>query len=134
LSCEENLLTWTLTGTNAVALLWTVQQGTLDIAGWLANSRFTVSGGLLTGNGTVGAVRVNNGGTIAPGKVNAFGRLFDVASWPYLVGRDARASPACTTKIDRGNQLGAARRTSSSGRALAAMVLLSISALTPSAA
>jgi uncharacterized protein with beta-barrel porin domain len=75
--------TWTLTGTNALALPWTVQQGTLDVAGSLANSPFivqggtllvggtigaaTINGGLLAGNGTVGTTQVNNGGTFAPG-------------------------------------------------------------------
>jgi uncharacterized protein with beta-barrel porin domain len=75
--------TWTLTGANSLALPWTVEQGTLDVAGSLANSPFTVqggtllvggtigtatvNGGLLAGNGTVGTTQVNNGGTFAPG-------------------------------------------------------------------
>jgi hypothetical protein len=58
---------WTLTGTNALVLPWTVQQGALDVVGTLANSTFTVNGGLLAGNGTVGATQINNGGTFAPG-------------------------------------------------------------------
>jgi uncharacterized protein with beta-barrel porin domain len=58
---------WTLSGTNALALPWTVQQGTLDVVGTLANSSFTVNGGVLEGNGTVGATQINNGGTFAPG-------------------------------------------------------------------
>jgi len=48
-------------------LPWTVQQGALDVVGTLANSSFTVNGGLLAGNGTVGATQINNGGTFAPG-------------------------------------------------------------------
>jgi uncharacterized protein with beta-barrel porin domain len=58
---------WTLTGTNGLALPWTLQQGALDVEGTLANSTFTVNGGLLTGKGIVGATQINNGGTFAPG-------------------------------------------------------------------
>ncbi|MFT4117086.1 autotransporter domain-containing protein [Bradyrhizobium sp.] len=74
--------TWTLTGTNAAVLPWTVLQGTLNVTGTLANSPFTVQGGVLSVDGTVGATTVNggilsgtgtlgsltvNGGTVAPG-------------------------------------------------------------------
>jgi outer membrane autotransporter protein len=74
--------TWTLTGTNALVLPWTVKQGTLNVTGSLANSPFTVqagtlsvdgtvgpvavNGGILMGNGTLGALAVN-GGIVAPG-------------------------------------------------------------------
>ena len=59
--------TWTLTGSNAGALPWTVQQGILLVNGSLANSPFTVNGGMLGGTGTVGNTQVNSGGTLAPG-------------------------------------------------------------------
>ena len=53
--------TWTLTGTNALALPWTVEQGTLNVAGSLANSPFTVQGGTLAVTGTIGTATVNGG-------------------------------------------------------------------------
>jgi uncharacterized protein with beta-barrel porin domain len=59
--------TWTLTGTNATAMPWTVSAGTLNVNGTLANSTMTVNGGTLSGTGTVGATIVNNGGTLTPG-------------------------------------------------------------------
>ena len=59
--------TWTLTGFNAGALPWTVQQGILLVNGSLANSPFAVSGGTLGGIGTIGNTQVNSGGTLAPG-------------------------------------------------------------------
>ena len=59
--------TWTLTGFNAGALPWTVQQGILLVNGSLANSPFTVNGGTLDGTGTIGNTQVNSGGTLAPG-------------------------------------------------------------------
>ena len=69
--------TWTLTGTNATALPWTVSGGTLDVDGTIANSTMTVStGGTLGGNGTVGATAIT-GGTLAPGSTagGVFGPL-----------------------------------------------------------
>jgi uncharacterized protein with beta-barrel porin domain len=60
--------TWTLTGTNAAALSWAINAGTLNVTGTLANSTMTVNnGGTLAGTGTVGAITVNSGGTFAPG-------------------------------------------------------------------
>jgi autotransporter-associated beta strand protein len=53
--------TWTLSGNNALALPWTVRQGTLDVTGNLANSPFTVEGGLLSLTGTIGSATVNAG-------------------------------------------------------------------------
>jgi uncharacterized protein with beta-barrel porin domain len=59
--------TWTLTGTNATAMPWTVAGGTLSVDGSIANSTMTVTFGILSGTGTVGATTVNNGGTLKPG-------------------------------------------------------------------
>jgi uncharacterized protein with beta-barrel porin domain len=60
--------TWTLTGTNADALPWAINAGTLAVNGTMANSTMTVnSGGTLAGTGTVGNVIVANGGVFAPG-------------------------------------------------------------------
>jgi outer membrane autotransporter protein len=77
--------TWTLTGVNNGVLPWTVQQGTLNVAAGAAlpSSPFavqggilsvdgtvgavTVNGGVLMGNGTLGGLTVNGGGTVAPG-------------------------------------------------------------------
>jgi uncharacterized protein with beta-barrel porin domain len=59
--------TWTLTGTNAAVMPWTIFAGMLNVNGTLANSTMTVNGGTLSGTGTVGATTVNNGGTLMPG-------------------------------------------------------------------
>jgi uncharacterized protein with beta-barrel porin domain len=58
--------TWTLTGTNTLALPWTVAQGTLLVNANMTNAPFTVIGGVLSGIGTVGNTLVS-GGTFAPG-------------------------------------------------------------------
>lgn len=59
---------WTLSGTNTAALPWSINAGTLNVTGTMANSTMTVnSGGTLAGTGTVGSVTVNGGGTFAPG-------------------------------------------------------------------
>ncbi|PJG50252.1 autotransporter domain-containing protein, partial [Bradyrhizobium forestalis] len=60
--------TWTLTGTNAAALLWAIDAGTLMVNGTMSSASMTVnSGGALGGIGTVGSVTVASGGTFAPG-------------------------------------------------------------------
>ncbi len=59
--------TWTLSGTNALTLPWNVQQGALNVSGTLVNSPFTVVGGVLEGNGTIGGAQINSGGIFAPG-------------------------------------------------------------------
>jgi uncharacterized protein with beta-barrel porin domain len=59
--------TWTLTGSNATAMPWTISAGTLNVNGTLQSSTMTVNGGTLGGTGTVGATTINNGGTFAPG-------------------------------------------------------------------
>jgi uncharacterized protein with beta-barrel porin domain len=69
--------TWTLTGTNATALPWTISGGTLNVDGSLVNSTMMVNaGGTLGGSGTVGSTTVN-GGTLAPGSAggSVFGPL-----------------------------------------------------------
>jgi hypothetical protein len=59
---------WTLTGTDATAMPWTVNGGTLNVNGSLANSTMMVrAGGRLGGSGTVGTTTINNGGVFAPG-------------------------------------------------------------------
>ena len=60
--------TWTLTGTNAAALPWSINAGTLSVTGTIANSTMTVNNtGTLGGTGTVGGTTINNGGALAPG-------------------------------------------------------------------
>jgi uncharacterized protein with beta-barrel porin domain len=69
--------TWTLTGSNATAMPWTISGGTLVVDGTLANSTMTVSaGGTLAGSGIIGNT-VITGGTLAPGSAggNVFGPL-----------------------------------------------------------
>jgi uncharacterized protein with beta-barrel porin domain len=58
---------WTLTGTNAAVMPWTVAGDTLNVDATMANSTFTVNSGVLGGNGTVGNTQINAGGTLAPG-------------------------------------------------------------------
>jgi outer membrane autotransporter protein len=64
--------TWTLTGTNALALPWTVQQGTLNVAGSVPNSPFTVQAGALSVTGTIGTATVNGGTASIDGTTGAF--------------------------------------------------------------
>ncbi|SHK04332.1 Uncharacterized conserved protein, contains a C-terminal beta-barrel porin domain [Bradyrhizobium lablabi] len=59
--------TWTLTGSNATAMPWTISAGTLNVNGTLQNSSMTVNGGTLAGTGTVGNTSINNGANFAPG-------------------------------------------------------------------
>ncbi len=61
--------TWTVTGTETVATPWEVNGGTLLVNGSTAAAPLTtVTGtGILGGSGTVGAVTVSGGGTLAPG-------------------------------------------------------------------
>jgi uncharacterized protein with beta-barrel porin domain len=69
--------TWTLTGTNAAAMPWTISGGRLNVDGTIANATITVSaGGTLGGSGTVGSTAIT-GGTLAPGSTagSAFGPL-----------------------------------------------------------
>src|SRR5713226_2307443 len=97
--------TWTLTGTNALALPWTVQQGILNVAGSLPNSPFTVNaGGTLGGNGIVGNT-VINGGVLSPGNsiglLTVQGNLVFTAASSYMI----EVSPSAA---DRTNVTGTA--------------------------
>ena len=68
--------TWTLIGTNAAALPWTINGGTLAANGTMINSSMAVNGGgTLEGIGTVGSITVNSGGTLMPGLPAAVGTL-----------------------------------------------------------
>jgi hypothetical protein len=119
---KVGLSTWTLTGTSTVVQPWSVQAGTLVVAGSMANSPFSVanstlsvngtagdvtvnSGGILGGNGTVGNTTINGGGTLAPG--NSIGlltvqsNLVFAAAASYMV----EVSPA---NADRTNVTGTA--------------------------
>jgi uncharacterized protein with beta-barrel porin domain len=70
---------WTLTGTSAIAMPWTVNAGTLDVNGTMPNSTMAVNtGGTLGGSGTVGATQINAGGTFAPGMPGAPGTSMTV--------------------------------------------------------
>lgn len=59
--------TLTLSGTNTYNGATTVSAGTLKLSGSAANSAFTVAGGTLSGAGTLGALIIDDGGTLAPG-------------------------------------------------------------------
>ncbi len=56
-----------LNGANTYSGPTTVDGGMLDLAGSVAGSAVTISGGVLAGTGTTGAVTVASGGTLAPG-------------------------------------------------------------------
>jgi uncharacterized protein with beta-barrel porin domain len=90
--------TWTLTGTNATAMPWTISSGTLNVNGTLANSTMTVNGGILSGTGTVGTTTINNGGTLMPGNgtpgtfLTISGNLAFQSGALYLVGLNPAAS------------------------------------------
>jgi hypothetical protein len=82
--------TWTLSGTNAAALPWAINAGTLVVNGTMANSTMTLnSGGTLAGTGTVKNIDVNTGGTFAPGSpgtsITVAGNLAFQSGAIYLV-------------------------------------------------
>ena len=56
-----------LTGDQSFTGSTNISAGELKINGSAATSPFTVSGGILSGNGTVGTLTVASGGTLAPG-------------------------------------------------------------------
>jgi uncharacterized protein with beta-barrel porin domain len=77
---------WTLTGTNAAVLPWSINAGSLLVNGTLANSTMIVNnGGTLGGTGVAGAATVNAGGTFAPGNGTA-GSSMTVASLALVSG------------------------------------------------
>ena len=90
--------TWTLTGTNAAALPWTIFAGTLNVNGTLANATMTVNGGILSATGTVGSTTFNNGGTFMPGNgtpgtfITVNGNLAFQSGALYLVQLNSAAS------------------------------------------
>lgn len=59
--------TLTLSGINTYSGATTISAGTLKLSGSVANSAFTVAGGTLAGAGTLGALIIDDGGTLAPG-------------------------------------------------------------------
>jgi uncharacterized protein with beta-barrel porin domain len=95
---------WTLTGNNAAALPWSIDAGTLNVTGTMANSAMTVNnGGVLAGAGGVGSVKVNSGSTFAPGNSGApgtgmtvSGNLAFASGGVYLVQLNPSASTSAT--------------------------------------
>ncbi|MEX0957022.1 MAG: autotransporter domain-containing protein [Rhizobiaceae bacterium] len=78
--------TWTLTGTGATAINWTIDGGTLAVGdGSSSMGAFTVNaGGTLGGSGTLGNVTLASGSTLAPGNsigtLNVAGAAFNAGS------------------------------------------------------
>ena len=59
--------TTTLSGANTYFGDTTVSAGNLVVDGSASNSAFNINGGILSGSGTVGALTIASGGTLAPG-------------------------------------------------------------------
>lgn len=101
---------WSLTGTNATAMPWTVNAGTLLVNADLANSTMTVNaGGTLGGDGVVGDTSIN-GGTLAPGNsvglLTVQGSLAFTAASSYMV--EVSSSNADRTNVTGTAALGGA--------------------------
>jgi hypothetical protein len=56
-----------LSGNQAYSGTTTISGGQLKLLGSAAGSAFTVTGGILSGSGTVGALTIGNGGILSPG-------------------------------------------------------------------
>ena len=98
---------WTLTGTNAATMSWTVGSGTLSVNGSMANSSFAVnSGGTLGGSGTVGATTINSGGIVAPG--NSIGTLTVSGNYTQNAGSFYNVETNGAGQSDRINVTGTA--------------------------
>ena len=98
---------WTLTGTNAGTMSWTVGSGTLSVNGSMANSSFTVgSGATLGGSGTVGGTTINSGGIVAPG--NSIGTLTVSGNYTQNAGSFYNVETNAAGASDRINVTGTA--------------------------
>lgn len=80
--------TWTLSGTNAAAMPWSVDAGTLNVVGTLVNSTMAVNnGGTLMGTGTVGATTVKRAASSRPATARRARRSMSAAVSPSRPAR-----------------------------------------------
>jgi fibronectin-binding autotransporter adhesin len=80
-----------LTGTNTFFGATSITGGQLKLNGSAANSAFTVSGGILSGSGTVGALTLASGGTLSPGNspgtLNAGNTIWGGGSFQFEINQ-----------------------------------------------
>ena len=97
---KTDLGTLNLTGVNDYTGATTVAAGRLAVNGSAANSVVTVqSGGILGGNGTVGGVVAQAGGTVAPG--NSIGKLTVAGNYAQASGSIFEVQLTSTDQADR---------------------------------
>ncbi|NML34290.1 autotransporter domain-containing protein [Paraburkholderia antibiotica] len=91
-----------LTGNSNLSGATTVASGLLSVNGYLGNSAVTVqNGATLGGNGTVGATRIESGGTVSPG--NSIGTLSVNGDFSQAAGSTyhVEVDPASGSSSDR---------------------------------
>jgi outer membrane autotransporter protein len=101
--------TWVLTGTSAEAMPWSVQAGTLAVDATMAHAAVTMTGGTLTGTGTIGELAVGNGATVAPG--HSIGTLNVADNVAFATGSTYQVEVNATGQSDKIAATGAATLT-----------------------
>ncbi|TWS95707.1 autotransporter domain-containing protein, partial [Reyranella sp. CPCC 100927] len=91
--------TLNLTGTSTLSGLTTVEAGRLVVNGSLANSVVTLSGGTLSGTGTIGGVVIQSGAIVAPG--NSTGTLTVAGNVAFAAGSTYQVEVDAAGATDR---------------------------------